>query len=35
LPATGRFDNEAAMRTWLKSPERSVFRARLMSESAI
>lgn len=35
LPATGRFDDEAAMRTWLKSPERSVFRARLMSESAI
>jgi len=35
LPATGRFDNEAAMRTWLKSPERTVFRARLMSESAI
>ena len=35
LPATGRFDDEAAMRTWLKSPERRVFRARLMSESAI
>jgi hypothetical protein len=35
LPATGRFDDEAAMRTWLKSPERTVFRARLMSESAI
>jgi hypothetical protein len=34
LPATGRFDDEAAMRTWLKSPERTVFRARLMSESA-
>jgi hypothetical protein len=35
LPVTGPFDNEAAMRTWLKSPERTVFRARLMSESAI
>ena len=35
LPATGRFDNEAAMRTWLKSPERTLFRARLMSKSAI
>jgi hypothetical protein len=35
LPATGRFDNEGAMRTWLKSPERTVFRARLMSKSAI
>src|ERR1700733_2369653 len=35
LPLTGRFDDEAAMRTWLKSPERRVFRARLISESAI
>jgi hypothetical protein len=35
LPATGRFDDEAAMRTWLKSPERRLFRARLMSKSAI
>jgi Protein of unknown function (DUF3891) len=35
LPAAGRFDNEGGMRTWLKSPERTVFRARLMSESAI
>ena len=35
LPATGRFADEAAMRTWLKSPERTVFRARLMSKSAI
>jgi hypothetical protein len=34
LPA-GRFDNEAAMRIWLKSPERAVFRARLLSESVI
>ena len=34
LPATGRFDNEAAMRTWLKLPERTVFRARLMSKFA-
>lgn len=34
LPSTGRFDNEGAMRTWLKSPERTVFRARLMSKSA-
>jgi hypothetical protein len=34
LRATGRFDDEAAMRTWLKSPERTVFRARLMSKSA-
>jgi len=33
LPATGRFDDEAAMRTWLNSPRRSVFRARLMRES--
>jgi Protein of unknown function (DUF3891) len=35
LPATGRFADEMAMRTWLKSPERTVFRARLMSKSAI
>jgi hypothetical protein len=35
LPATGCFDNEAAMRTWLKSPKRTLFRARLMSKSAI
>jgi hypothetical protein len=35
LPAAGRFDDEAAMRTWLKSPERTLFRARLMSKSAI
>jgi hypothetical protein len=35
LPAARRFDNEAAMRIWLKSPERAVFRARLLSESAI
>ena len=35
LAAAGRFDNEAAMRTWLRSPERTVFRARLMSKSAI
>ena len=35
LPAAGHFDDEAAMRTWLKSPERTVFRARLMSESTI
>jgi hypothetical protein len=35
LPETGRFADEAAMRTWLKSPERNVFRARLMSQSAI
>jgi Protein of unknown function (DUF3891) len=35
LPAPGRFDDEAAMRTWLKAPERRVFRARLMSKSAI
>jgi len=34
LPATGRFANEVAMRTWLESPERAVFRARLMSTSA-
>ena len=34
LPAAGRFADESAMRTWLKSPERTVFRARLMSESA-
>jgi hypothetical protein len=34
LPPTGRFDSEADMRTWLKSPERTVFRARLMSKSA-
>jgi hypothetical protein len=34
LPATGRFADEAAMRTWLESPERAVFRARLMSASA-
>ena len=33
LPATGRFADEAAMRTWLRSQERAVFRARLMSES--
>jgi hypothetical protein len=35
LPALGRFADDAAMRTWLKSPERTVFRARLMSKSAI
>jgi hypothetical protein len=35
LPATGRFADEAAMRAWLKSPERALFRARLMSKSAI
>jgi hypothetical protein len=34
LPSTARFANEAAMRTWLKSSERAVFRARLMSKSA-
>jgi hypothetical protein len=33
LPATGRFADEATMRTWLQSPERAVFRARLMSKS--
>jgi hypothetical protein len=32
LPATGRFAGEADMRTWLESPERAVFRARLMSK---
>jgi Protein of unknown function (DUF3891) len=35
LPATRRFADEAAMRTWLKSAERTVFRARLMSKSAM
>src|ERR1700730_5924747 len=35
LAAAGRFDNEEAMRTWLRSPERRVFRARRMSESGI
>jgi hypothetical protein len=35
LPATGRFPDEAAMRTWLASPERTVFRARLMSKSEL
>jgi len=34
LPAAGRFADEAAMRAWLKSPERAIFRARLMSKSA-
>jgi len=34
LPATGHFANEAAMRTWLGSPERAVFRARLRSAPA-
>jgi hypothetical protein len=34
LPQTGRFADEASMRTWLKSPERTVFHARLMSKSA-
>jgi hypothetical protein len=33
LPATGRFADEAAMQTWLKSPARTVFHARLMSKS--
>jgi len=33
-PATGRFADEATMRTWLDAPERAVFRARLMSASA-
>jgi hypothetical protein len=35
LPGTGRFVDEPAMRTWLKSAGRRVFRARLMSNSAI
>jgi hypothetical protein len=35
LPAAGRLDDEAAMRAWLKSPERTKFRARLMNESAM
>jgi hypothetical protein len=35
LPAAGRFANEATMQTWLESPERTMFRARLMSKSAI
>ena len=35
LPATRRFDDEAAMRAWFRSPERAVFRARLVSQSAI
>jgi hypothetical protein len=35
LPARGRFADEADMRAWLKSPERAVFSARLMSKSAI
>jgi hypothetical protein len=34
LPAAGRFADEAATRAWLKSPHRTVFRARLMSKSA-
>jgi Protein of unknown function (DUF3891) len=34
LPATGRFADKAAMRAWLESPERAIFRARLMSKSA-
>jgi uncharacterized protein DUF3891 len=34
LPATGRFVDEGTMRTWLNSPERAVFRARLMSKAA-
>jgi hypothetical protein len=34
LPATGGFANEAAMQTWLESPKRAVFRARLMSASS-
>jgi hypothetical protein len=34
LPVAGRFADEAAMRTWLKSSERTLFRARLMSKSA-
>ena len=33
LPATGRFADEAAMRTWLQSPERTVFHARLTGKS--
>jgi hypothetical protein len=35
LPVTGRFDDEGAMRSWLESPGRRVFGARLMSQSAI
>jgi Protein of unknown function (DUF3891) len=35
LPATGRFADDTTMRAWLKSTERKVFRARLMSKSAI
>ncbi len=30
LPAGGRLTNEAAMSEWLKSPERVMFRARLI-----
>jgi hypothetical protein len=33
LPASGRFADEAAMRTWLQSPERAVFHARLTGKS--
>ena len=31
LPPEGRFDNEAAMRAWFAAPERTTFRARLLS----
>jgi Protein of unknown function (DUF3891) len=33
LPSSGRFADEAAMRTWLRSPERTAFHARLTSKS--
>jgi len=33
LPATGRFADEAAMRTWFQSPERTVFQAQLTGKS--
>lgn len=29
LPAAGRISDEDAMKTWLASPERAIFRARL------
>jgi Protein of unknown function (DUF3891) len=35
LPAAGRFTDEASMRAWLESPRRAIFRARLMSKSAV
>jgi uncharacterized protein DUF3891 len=35
LPVAGRFSNEAEMRAWLSAPQRTAFRARLVSSSGV